>query len=75
MKRPVSNEKDRIDLTVDQRMKVYVVYNAEEHDQTRTAFKELERLVINKKQGYREVMQEVAIVILYVGMVILLTGC
>ena len=75
MKRPVSNEKDRIDLTVDQRMKVYVVYNAEEHDQTRTAFKKLERLVINKKQGYREVMQEVAIVILYVGMVILLSGC
>ena len=56
---------------VDQRMSAYVVYNAEEHHQTRISFKRLEK-VIKEKESSRihNIIQDVVIVGLIIIMII-----
>ncbi len=64
-KRPVTDMNDLIDLKLDQRMKSYVVYNAEEHQQTREKFHRLEQ-VIHKRESNRvhNVIQDFIIAVL-----------
>ena len=73
--RPISDTRELVKAEVAQCMKSYVVYNAEEHDQTRAEFKDLRSVVINQKQGVRLTVHEVLLFILFIGMGILLTGC
>jgi len=61
-----------INNVVDHKMRVYVVYNAEEHEQTRKIVKETKHAIENAgKINIHDIIQYVAIILLLLGMIIL----
>ena len=75
-KRPVTDMNDLVDLKVDQRMRAYVVYNSEEHRQTRSKIKDLECVLRERESSkIHNLIQDVVIGVIIIFMLVAITGC
>jgi len=72
-----TNDYDITNAIVDQRMKTYVVYSAEEHDQTRRAVKELECTVLKQspKRIWLVVDSVATKAAIFIILMLVLSGC